>query len=73
MKFLKENYRWANLLFAIPIGFILTILGVIGFAFGLELRDKQYINTFDWLDVASVTIGGVIGQIIQIIIILLLV
>ena len=72
MQWLKESNRDKHLLYAIPIGLVLTILAVIGVAFGLEFKDKQYGNKFDWLDVAATLIGGIIGQILQIIIILLI-
>lgn len=71
MSWLRESNRDKHLLYAIPIGLVLTILAVIGVAFGLEFKDKQYGNKFDWLDVVATLIGGVIGQLIQIIIILL--
>ena len=69
---LKESNRMQHLLYAIPIGLVFTILAVIGCAFGMEFKDKQYGNKFDWLDIAATLIGGIIGQVIQIIIILLL-
>ena len=55
MQWLKESNRYKHLLYAIPIGLILTILAVIGCAFGLEFKDYQYGNKFDWLDIASFT------------------
>lgn len=68
---LKESNRLKHLLYAIPIGLIFTILSVLGCAFGMEFKDKQYGNKFDWLDIASTMIGGAIGQLIQILIILI--
>lgn len=73
MKWLKESNRTKHLLYAIPIGFICTILAVLGCAFGMEFKDKQYGGKFDWLDIAATMIGGAIGQILQIILILLLI
>ena len=73
MKWLKESNRTKHLLYAIPIGFICTILAVLGCAFGMELKDKQYGGKFDWLDIAATMIGGAIGQVLQIILILLLI
>jgi hypothetical protein len=58
---LKESNRLKHLLYAIPIGLVLTILGAIGCAFGLEFKDRQYGNEFDWLDIAATLIGGLIG------------
>ena len=69
---LKESNRMQHLLYAIPIGLVFTILAVIGCAFGMEFKDKQYGNKFDWLDVAATMIGGAIGQLLQIIIILII-
>lgn len=72
MKWLKESNREKHLLYAIPIGLIFTILAVLGCAFGMEFKDKQHGGEFDWLDIAATMIGGAIGQLIQIIIILLI-
>lgn len=73
MKWLKESNRTKHLLYAIPIGFICTILAVLGCAFGMEFKDKQWGGKFDWLDIAATMIGGVIGQLLQVILILLLI
>lgn len=72
MKWLKESNRMKHLLYAIPIGLVFTILAVLGCAFGMEFKDKQYGDKFDWLDIAATMLGGVIGQLFQIILILLL-
>ena len=68
---LKESNRSKHLLYAIPIGLVFTILAVLGCAFGMEFKDKQYGDKFDWLDIAATMIGGAIGQLLQIIIILI--
>lgn len=72
IKWLKESNRTKHLLYAIPIGLVFTILAVLGCAFGMEFKDKQYGGKFDWLDIAATMLGGVIGQLFQIILILLL-
>lgn len=69
---LKESNRPKHLLYAIPSAFIGTILFAAGLAFGMEFKDKQYGNKFDWLDIAATLIGGIIGQFLQIIFILVL-
>lgn len=69
---LKESNREKHLLYAIPSAFIGTILFAAGLAFGMEFKDKQYGNKFDWLDIAATLIGGAIGQILQIILLLLI-
>jgi hypothetical protein len=62
---LKESNRQKHLLYAIPIGLVFTILAVLGCAFGMEFKDKQYGGgKFDWLDIAATMIGGAIGQLI---------
>ena len=73
MKWLKESNRTKHLLYAIPIGLVFTILAVLGCAFGMEFKDRQYGNSFDWLDVAATMIGGAIGQVLQIILIMLII
>lgn len=73
MNWLKESNREKHLLYAIPIGFVFTILAVLGCALGMEFKDKQYGGDFDWLDVTATIIGGTIGQILQIILILLII
>ena len=69
---LKESNWQKYLLYAIPIGLVFTILAVLGCAFGMEFKDKEYGNKFDWLDIAATMIGGAIGQLLQIIIILII-
>ena len=73
MSQLKESNRTKHLLYAIPIGFILTILTVIGCAFGMEFKDKQYGGNFDWLDISATIIGGLIGQILQLILLFIII
>ena len=67
----KSN-RDKHFLYAIPIGFLFTILCVLGVASGLEFKDRQYGNQWDWLDWTATMLGGLVGQLIQIIIILCL-
>ena len=73
MSWLTESNRIKHLLYAIPIGFILTILAVIGCAFGMEFKDRQHGGSFDWLDIAATMLGGLVGQIIQIILVIFLI
>ena len=70
---LKESNRDKHFLYAIPSAFIGTILFVAGLAAGMEFKDKQYGSKFDWLDIAATFLGGLIGQILQIIVILLII
>lgn len=70
ISWIRESNREKHLLYAIPIGLVFTILAVLGCAFGMEFKDKQHGGKFDLLDIAATMIGGLIGQIIQIAIIL---
>ena len=70
--FLIDN-RPKHFLYAIPSAFIGTILFSTGLAFGMEFKDKKYGGKFDWLDIAATMIGGLIGQALQLIVILLIV
>ena len=72
IKWLSESNRDKHLLYAIPIAVVFSILCVLGVATGLEFKDKQYGNKFDWLDWLATMIGGVIGQIIQVLIFILI-
>ena len=69
---LKESNRLKHLLYAILAAFVETILFSTDLAFGMEFKDKQYGGKFDWLDIAATEIGGLIGQSLQIIFILVL-
>lgn len=55
-----------HLKYAILPGALFTILFVAGLASGMEFKDKQYGNKWDWLDWLATMIGGTIGQAIQI-------
>lgn len=55
-----------HLKYAIVPGALFTILFVAGLASGMEFKDKQYGNKWDWLDWIATMIGGTIGQAIQI-------
>lgn len=66
---LTESNRQKHFLYAIPIGFVFTILCVLGAASGLEFKDVQYSGSkasWDWLDWTATMLGGLIGQILQI-------
>lgn len=61
-----------HLLYAIPAGVLLMILFVAGLAAGMEFKDCAYGNKWDWLDIAATLIGGVIGQVIQVVVLILI-
>lgn len=70
---LLESNREKHLLYAIPAALIGTILFAAGLAIGMEYKDKRYGNKFDWLDLIATLIGGIIGQVIQLVIILIMI
>lgn len=59
-----------HLKYAILPGVLFTILFVAGLATGMEFKDKQHGGKWDWLDWIATMIGGIIGQAIQVGIIL---
>lgn len=69
---LTESNRLKHFLYAIPIGFVLTILCVIGVASGMEFKDKCWGSKWDWLDWIATVLGGLIGQGLQVLIIWLI-
>lgn len=71
-KWLKESNRSKHLIYAIPIGFIFSIICVIGVASGLEYKDYLYGNKWDWLDWIATLIGGLVGQVLQLLFIYLI-
>lgn len=66
MSWITEYNRMKHFLYAIPLAYFFTILCVLGVASGMEFKDKQYGGKWDWLDWIATMIGGLIGQILQI-------
>lgn len=67
MSWFLESNRYKHFLLAIPISFIFTILCVLGVASGMEFKDKQWGGSFDWLDWIATILGGIVGQVFQLI------
>ena len=53
-------------------GFFGTIILAIGLGLGMEFKDKMYGNKFDYTDLNMTIAGGVIGQILQVLLLILL-
>jgi len=70
---LRESNRDKHFLYAIPIGFIFTILCVLGVASGMEYKDKLKGGIWDWKDWLATILGGLVGQLFQILLILLII
>lgn len=47
---LRESNRMKHFLYAVPVGFLFTILCVLGMASGMEFKDRMYGDKWDWLD-----------------------
>ena len=64
---IKESNRMKHFLYGIPTG-LLTLLFTLGIATGMEFKDWKYKKCFDWLDWTATMLGGLIGQIILLLI-----
>lgn len=69
MPWLLKSNRLKHFIFAIPIGFVFTILCVLGCASGMEFKDKSWGGKWDWLDWAATMLGGLVGQVMQLVLI----
>lgn len=58
--------RLKHFLYAIPIGFLFTPLCTLGVASGMEFKDTQYGNEWDWIDWSSTILGGLVGHMLNI-------
>ena len=72
MKWFLESNRPKHFIYAIPSAFLLTILFAAGLAVGMELKDKQYGGKWDWLDLIATLLGGLVGQILQAVVVYLI-
>ena len=73
MNWFFESNRWKHFLYAVPVGFVFTILCVLGLATGMEFKDKLYGGEYDWIDWLSTMLGGIIGQAMQLFVIYLII
>ena len=62
MNWFLESNRWKHFLYAVPVGFVFTILCVLGLATGMEFKDKLYGGEYDWIDWSLTMLGGAVGQ-----------
>lgn len=68
MSWITESNRLKHFLYAIPCALFLTILFVGGLAAGMEFKDRAYGGKWDWLDLLATILGGIVGQILQVLI-----
>ena len=73
MGLFKDKTRWQHFKYAIPIGLVFTILCVLGVASGMEFKDEKYGNKWDWGDWTCTMMCGMVGQALQVAIILLII
>ena len=71
MNWIMESNRPKHLLYAIPAGALFSILFVAGLAAGMEFKDRAWGGKWDWLDIAETLFGGLIGQAIQILVLII--
>lgn len=72
MNWLTESNRPKHFIYAIPSAFLLTILFAAGLAVGMEFKDKQYGGKWDWLDLIATILGGIVGQLLQLLVVYLI-
>lgn len=69
MNWLRKSNRPKHILYGFIGALIGTILFTAGLAIGKEYADKSWGGEFDWLDISVTLIGGIAGQIVQLLII----
>lgn len=72
MSWITESNRQKHFKYAIVCGFVGTFLFALGVAMGLEYKDYAYDNKWDWLDIAATLLGGLVGQLLQLLLLLLI-
>ena len=73
MSWITESNRWKHLIGGFVLGLTLTFLCALGCAGGMEFKDRQWGGLWDWKDWLCTMLGGVVGQLLQIILIYFLV
>ena len=68
----EDKTRWQHFGYAIPLGLVLSILCVVGVAFALEFKDYQWGGKWDWKDLACTILGGLVGQGLQVLLLVLI-
>lgn len=66
MSWITESNRQKHFKYAILCGFVGTFLFALGVAMGMEYKNHAYGGKWDWLDIAATVLGGLVGQILQI-------
>ena len=69
---LNESNRPLHLKYGILTALFGTIVFTAGVAVGMEFKDKQHGGEWDWKDIAATMIGGLVGQAVQVIMIMMI-
>ena len=72
MSWITESNRQKHFKYAILCGFVGTFLFALGVAMGLEYKDYAYGNKWDWLDIGTTLLGGLVGQLLQVLLLFLI-
>lgn len=72
MSWITESNRQKHFKYAILCGFVGTFLFALGVAMGLEYKDYAYGNKWDWLNIAATLLGGLVGQLLQVLLLFLI-
>lgn len=65
----RNKHFW----YSVILGFLFTIICPVSMGIGMELKDKWKGGIFDWEDLIWGSLGGLLGQSIQIMVIILIV
>ena len=72
MSWITESNRQKHFKYAILCGFVGTFLFALGVAMWLEYKDYADGNKWDWLDIAATLLGGLVGQLLQVLLLFLI-
>lgn len=65
MSWITESNRWKHLVGGFVLGLFLTFLCALGCGGGMEFKDYQWGGKPDMLDFLATCLGGMIGQLLQ--------
>lgn len=69
----KDSNRDRHFLYAIPTGFLFSFIFTFGLGVGMEYKDRLNGGKFDCLDLLSTFLGGLVGQVLQLIVLYIII
>lgn len=72
MNWITESNRQKHFLYAMPQANPPTNKTVSRKAHGMEFKDRAYGGKWDWLDILATILGGIVGQMLQVLLIYIL-